>query len=260
MNEVEFSRSKAYFHRVLGELLQDLATWEQTHWLEEKEVDKQHTLRGEGEANSYGRALYLLTSLEPYQNKLDELQGIQDAALRNYNLKRIPHALLLPLIHQDIHHVRIQKSTYHSSRAYARSVILERIDSAVETVSANYNRHAQHSLDDKTRSIGDEIAYHKNVREWIRNSSEDKYRLRIREQRYRLYLYRLGGSTCQSETRQHGVIVVGPNISVERVDSKETIRRERSDKISMKPLWHYGVSSVYPESQWQAAKTDRAKL
>ena len=65
-------RTYAHFHRVLGELLMELAALPGTLWLSDKE---QHVLRGEGERNTYARALYRVASLEPYRERLAELIG-----------------------------------------------------------------------------------------------------------------------------------------------------------------------------------------
>jgi hypothetical protein len=32
------------------------------------------------------------------------------------------------------------------------------------------------------------------------------------------------------------------------------MRQGRSDKVSLEPLWHYGVTYVFPEKEWQGAK------
>ncbi len=55
-------RTYAHFHRVLGGLLTELSALLGVLWLS----DKEHVLRGEGERNTYARAVYRVSSLEPF--------------------------------------------------------------------------------------------------------------------------------------------------------------------------------------------------
>lgn len=253
----EIKREKAHFHRLLGGLLQELSAWEQTYWLEEDELKRQHVLKGDGELNSYGRAIYCLPDLKPYRKVLLELQHVQHQALQISPAKRVPHALVMPLVYEAVAHVRVHRNTHYSSKEVKRAAVITKIDNAIAETRTNYTKHAEQSIDDKTRSIEKEIEEHQRLREVIEAYPEDKFRLRISDTRYRLYLYYQDGSSTESETLLHGVILEGPRITVELPD-KDKRRRQRSDKMSLKPLWNYLNIEAYPESQWQGAKASDA--
>jgi hypothetical protein len=253
MDAERLDRQIAYFHRLLGEMLQDLVVHEQTKWLEQDQVKQHHVIGRDGEKNTYGRALYLLKSLDPYQQRLSELQKLQSEILRVFGLETIPRALLLPLVLEDVIHVRLHHLTYFSSRSRPRSFVLERIDKALETTRMNYRTFAQQGgIEDKrTQDIGEEIRYHEGVREWVRHHPEPDYRVRVKQERIRLYVYQTGAKPKLCDTRLHGVLLVGPNITL---TDRYEMRQGRSDKVSLEPLWHYGVTYVFPEKEWQGAK------
>ena len=72
----ELERIYAHFHRVLGPLLVELAELPGTVWLDEARA---HVLTGEGEDNVYARAIYPVTDLAPYRERLAELAKVQAA-------------------------------------------------------------------------------------------------------------------------------------------------------------------------------------
>lgn len=210
-------------------------------------------IRDDGEPNTYGRALYLVKTLEPYRERLAELERLQIEVVRTFGLKGVPRSLLTPLVLERVVYARLHHPECFSSNCRPRSFVLERIDNALETTRRNYRAFArQGGVDDpRTQGIGDEIRYHERVCEEVRGSPEPDYRVRIKQQRVRLYVYRDGEKPLQCDTRLHGVILAGPNVTV--TDERE--RREgRSDKVGLEPLWHYGVTYVYPEGAWQEAK------
>lgn len=253
MDTERLDRQVAHFHRLLGALLQELAAWEETRWLEPDPETHGHVIREDGEPNTYGRALYLLKRLEPYRERLAELERLQAEVMRTFGLKSVPRSLLTPLVLERVVHARLHYLEAFSSACKPRSFVLGRIDKALETTRRNYRAFArQGGVDDpRTLTIGDEITYHERAREGVRGSPEPDYRVRISQQRVRLYVYRDGEKALQCDTRLHGVILAGPNVTV--TDERE--RREgRSDKVGLVPLWHYGVTYVYPEGAWQEAK------
>lgn len=255
MDSERLDRQIAHFHRLLGELLQDLAAREDTRWLEPDPDAHAHVIRDDGEPNTYGRALYLMKSLEPYRERLAELKRLQADVLRTFGLGSVPRSLLTPLVLEQVVHARLHRLEYFSSRCRPRSFVLGRIDRALETTRRNYRAFArQGGVDDpKTQGIGDEIGHHERAREWVRGSPEPDYRVRVKQQRVRLYVYRDGEKPLQCDTRLHGVILAGPHVTV--TDQRD-LRQGRSDKVELEPLWHYGVTYVYPEGQWQEAKED----
>jgi hypothetical protein len=46
MDAERLDRQIAYFHRLLGEMLQDLVVYEETKWLEADEVKQHHVIGG----------------------------------------------------------------------------------------------------------------------------------------------------------------------------------------------------------------------
>lgn len=253
MDTERLDRQVAHFHRLLGGLLQELAAWEETRWLEPEAHG--HVLRDDVEPNTYGRAVYLVKTLEPYRERLAELERLQADVVRAFGLKGVPRSLLTPLVLERVVHARLHHPECFSSNCRPRSFVLERIDKALETTLRNYRAFArQGGVDDpRTVTIGDEITYHERVRERVRESPEPNYRVRISQQRVRLYVYRDGEKPLQCDTRLHGVILAGPHVTV--TDEAE-LRQGRSDKVGLEPLWHYGVTYVYPEGRWQEAKED----
>ena len=84
------------------------------------------------------------------------------------------------------------------------------------------------------------------------HAEEETYRLRVKQVRYRPYVYLVGKKPVQVDSRTHGLIVVGPDIDVSYPNE---VRRTRSDQRVVEPLFEFGKTRIYFERDWQEAGT-----
>jgi len=241
----------AHFHRVLAELLVELADVPGGPiWLGE---DTHHDIRGSYEHNTYARALYRVFGLEPYQERVNELNELQRHVVQAFGLKRVPRTLLTPVVIEDVTHVRLHNLTYFSSSCKNKGFVLERIRAAIATTRRNYRVFAQQGgIDDPaSQRVAAELEGYQRVLAEVETSPELHYRVRVQQSRVRPYVYLQHDQPVQIDSRLHGVILVGPQIKLTPVME---LRRGRSDKRTLAPLFHYGATYIYPERQWQEAK------
>ncbi len=131
MNETTqkaIERNYAHFHRVLASLLVELADQPEVVWLS----DERHTIRGEGETNAYGKAIYPLNDLSPYQDRLVELSEVQKQAAELSGNAPPGKGLLAPVVIGDVHYVRLRRHASHSSRVVLRQHAIVRFEAQLE--------------------------------------------------------------------------------------------------------------------------------
>jgi hypothetical protein len=109
-------RNYAHFHRLLSELLLELSELPNVEWLEEKG----HIIRGVGETNTYHKAIYPLQDASPYYERLDELKEVQREGLELLGRDSPTKGLLMPVLIEDVHYVRLRQHVTHSSRVSRR--------------------------------------------------------------------------------------------------------------------------------------------
>lgn len=242
-------RTYAHFHRVLGGLLEELASLPSVLWLTEKE---EHVLRGEGEHNSYARAVYRVDSLEPYQDRLSELAQVQQQGLAELGLKEAPRELLLPQVVQNVTHVRLSETVLYRTTPMQKKNVLAKIDTALKTTRKNLAEFQRYGGpdDEGVRRLEAEVEAIEEVKETVLQVQEDTYRVRVKQTRYRPYVYLAGEKPVQVDSRTHGLILVGHNISVSYPNA---VRRARSDQRDVTPLFEFGKTRIYFESAWQEA-------
>ena len=241
-------RTYAHFHRVLGELLTELSALPGVLWLSDKQ---QHVLRGEGERNTYARAVYRVSSLEPYRERLAELTGVQQQGVAELGLGRVPRELLLPQVVENVTHVRLSEIPVYRTTPVAKEKVLAKIDTALTTTKKNLAEFQRYGTrDDGVKRLGAEVEAIETVRKTVVQAQEDLYRLRVKQVRYRPYVYLLGEKPQQVDSRTHGLILVGPDIGV---SYPNTVRQTRSDQRTLKPLFEFGKTRIYYERVWQEA-------
>lgn len=238
----------AHFHRVLGGLLAELSELPGVLWLS----DERHVLRGEGEHNSYARAVYRVEDLGPYRQRLSELEEVQKQGMAALGLPKPPRELLLPQVIEDATQVQLGKkiAAYRSTRV-AKEVVLAKIDTALSTTRKNLAEFQRYGTqDDGVRRLEGEVKAIEAFREVVVQSQEDSYRLRIKGVRHRLYVYRGVEEPVTVDCRLHGLIVAGPKVEISH---PTRVRRTRNDQRNLEPLFEFGKTSIYLERDWQEA-------
>ncbi len=247
--DTRVDRTYAHFHRVLGGLLEELAALPGVLWLTDKE---EHVLRGEGEHNTYARAVYRVNDLTPYQGQLAELTQVQQQGMTELGIRETPKDLLLPQVIQNVTHVRLSETVLYRTTPTQKKQVLAKIDTALRTTRKNLAEFQRYGGpdDEGVRRLEAEVEAIEAVRETVLQAQEDTYRVRVKQTRYRPYVYLAGEKPVQVDSRTHGLILIGHNISV---SYPNIVRRARSDQRKLEPLFEYGKTRIYFESKWQEA-------
>jgi hypothetical protein len=242
-------RNYAHFHRVLASLLLELAELPGVVWLS----DERHLIRGEGESNAYGKAIYPLEDLSPYQSRLLGLGEVQKQAAELSGNAPPGKGLLAPVVIEDVHHVRLRRHASHSSRVVLRQHAIARFETQLERtriiLKEDFKPHAT-MFDPKREGIEAEIVALEEGLARLRATDEETLRERYKISRVIPYVYLRSGEITRPYVRNVGLIVVGPSVRLVWADN---VRRERSDKIRLEPLLVLGPTEVYSERAWQEA-------
>ncbi len=252
LNEAQLSELEqhyAHFHRVLGPLLLELAQQPGVIWLEET---RKQVLTGEGEENTYARAIYPVTDLSPYHERLRELEAVQDAGLALLGKGSSPKGLLPPRVVEGVRYVRISQHPNFVTQVLSHPGAVERLEVTLATTRNNLRQHELYTTtyDPKREQIEAEIKALKEALAFVRASPKETFRFRMQVIRIRPYIYPLMGDPYQIDTRKHGLILAGPNINVRWADPT---RKTRSDKKQHQPFLQLDTLQVYLESEWQQA-------
>ena len=251
MEEVEnrADRTYAHFHRVLGTLLTELGALPGVIWL----TDQRHVLRGSGERNDYAWAIYRVGELGPYREALAELEAVQQSAVIEMGLGRVPRELLLPQVIEGVTHVQLGESGGYRSSPKAKKAVLAILETALKTTQKNLGEFQRYGGEDEgTRQLGAEVEAIEKVKETVLDAPEQPYRIRVwQPQRFNPYIYQGDAEPRQVRCRKHGLILVGEQIGMR---PPRQVRRVRSDKRKLEPLFAFGRTEVYLERDWQEAK------
>lgn len=177
---------------------------------------------------------------------------MQVEALTELGLKQVPGALLLPSVINGVSHVRTHETVNYRTTPASKADVLAKIDTAITTTRQNLSVFEQQGgLDNPgTQKIVRELEGYKAARAAVAASTENDYRVRLKQHRIRPYVYLADQSAIQAESRKHGLILVGHNI---QVSDAHSVRRQRSDKRQAQPIFSYGKTLIYLESEWQEA-------
>ena len=152
----ELGRIYAHFHRVLGPLLVELAASAETVWLGEP---REHVLTGEGEDNRYARAIYLVSDLGPYRERLGELEHVQAAGLELLGGDERPKGLLPPRYVEKVRHVRISQHPNFVTKVLSPKGAKERLEGLLATTKDSLRQFERYAttFDPKREQIEAEV-------------------------------------------------------------------------------------------------------
>lgn len=248
--ESRADRTYAHFHRVLGTLLTELGALPGVIWL----TDQRHVLRGDRERNDYAWAIYRVGELEPYLAPLAELEAVQQKAVKEMGLGQVPRELLLPQVIEGVSYVQLGESGGYRSSPKEKKAVLAILETALRTTRKNLGEFQRYGgeHDEGTRRLGAEVEAIEKVKETVLGAPEQPYRVRVwQPQRFNPYIYQGDAEPRQVRCRKHGLILVGESIGMR---PPREVRRVRSDKRKLEPLFAFGRTQVYFESDWQEAK------
>jgi hypothetical protein len=239
-------RNYAHFHRLLSELLLELAELPGVVWLEEAG----HVIRGEGESNDYRKAIYPLQDATPYYGRLAELRKVQKEGLELLDREEPPVGLLMPVLLEGVQYVRLRRHVTHSSRASKREHALARFEEHLVAMRANLKKFEYYasSYDPRREKLEAEVRALEEGLERLRAMKEETLRERYRHERVLPYVYLDSGEIIRPYVRDVGLMVAGPRVRIVWVDE---VRRTRSDKVRLEPLLVVGQIEVYSETEWQ---------
>ena len=242
----ELERIYAHFHRVLGPLLVELGQLPGTVWLEDT---REHVLTSEGEENRYARAIYLVSDLEPYRERLGELGRVQAAGVELLGGES-PKGLLPPRTVKGVRHVRISQHPNFVTKVLSQKGAKERLEALLATTKNSLRQFETYAttFDPRREQIEAEVGALEEALTLVESAIGETFRFRIRVMRIRPYLYPLDGDPYQIDTRKHGLILAGPNLHVHWSDPN---RKTRSDKKQRQPFLQLGTLQVFLERHWQ---------
>lgn len=211
-------------------------------------------LTGEGEENTYARAIYPIADLSPYRERLRELEAVQAAGLALLGEGSSSKGLLPPRVVEGVRYVRISQHPNFVTQVLSQAGAVERLEVTLATTRNNLRQHELYATtyDPKREQIEAEIKALEEALAFVRASPKETFRFRMQVIRIRPYLYPLIGDPYQIDTRKHGLILAGPNITVRWADPT---RKTRSDKKHRQPFLQLDTLQVYLEREWQAANT-----
>ena len=247
--ERRVDQTYAHFHRVLGTLVTELGALPGVIWL----TDQRHMLRGDGARNDYAWAIYRVAELELYREALAELEVVQQRAVGEMGLGRVPRELLLPQVIEGVSYVQLGESGGYRSSPKEKKAVLAILETALKTTQKNLSEFQRYGGEDEgTRRLGAEVEAIEKVKEKVANAPEQPYRVRVwQPQRFNPYIYQGDAEPRQVRCRKHGLILVGESIGMR---PPREVRRVRSDKRELEPLFAFGRTQVYLERDWQEAK------
>jgi hypothetical protein len=245
----KLEQSYAHFHRVLGALAMELAALPGVIWVGKETT---HVIAPEGENNRYGKAIYPVTDLAPYRDALRELLDVQQQGMRLTEREEPLPGMLLPQVVEGVQFARLNRHTAHTSQAFNKEQAIGRLQTVLKRAEHNLAKFERYAtLNDPERErVALEVKTLKEGLEQIKGADEAEYRFRVRRQAVTPYVYLLDGDAAQTHIRDHGLVLVGPSVSVVWNQAR---RRPRSDKRKLEPLLHIGTLKVYRESEWQQA-------
>jgi hypothetical protein len=252
-------RAYARFHRVLGVLLSALVGEGQTVWLTER---KEHLLFLDTDEapmrNVYGKALYLVPGLEPYQKAFAEVALAQRDALDLIKQSEVPPGLLMPVVRQDVVQVKLSRHVNFISQTRTPEGIVNDMQERLETkkliLKRDFEPYRNLAGDSRLAALEREIENLSTSLATVKASQAQRFRKRSKQERLMAMVYQHtpdGISTENVYVREVGLVLVGANVSVV---FPAGLRKERSDKVKLEPLVRYDNVLVYDEALWDAAK------
>ena len=245
-------RKYAHFHRLLSELLGKLIANEQTLWLGKEG----HIINPDHEKNTYRKAIYVVDSLAPYEEQLQDLAQVQQEVMASLGVAKPYVGILLPKVLTDVTRVRLHTRLDWVSERFDKGKLVSRLNKIIATAENNLKGFEAHrsAFDAGYERLRAEVEEAKVVRERVRQSPEQDYRYRTAQELRNPYIYRGQARPVEAYVINHGLIVAGQLVTIERTPP---FRRERSDKVDAPILFENKFNRIYLESDWQAAKAKR---
>lgn len=243
-------RHYAHFHRVLGTLLSRLVNEAQVHWVS---GDQEHILSPDGEVNQYSKAVYSLTTLEPYRQALDELKEVQTETMALLGKRKPNPRVALPLILEGVEGLRLNRFTKRITEPLAKTSALARMDRLIGHQRTNLEafRRYQTLHDPRLDEVALQVKALEDAKHSIQASDDDTFRFRTAQLEVRAYTYLLDGSVHNAYVTEHGLLAVGPDV---QVAFNTHLRKPRNDQVEALTLYQDDYVRVYEEKVWQRAK------
>ncbi len=243
-------RHYAHFHRVLGSLLMRLVDEGYVCWVSQKQG---HTLSPEGEDNHYSKAVYPLTTLEPYTGALSELTAVQADAMRLLGKGKPNASVALPVVLEGVRAIRLNRYTKWITEPLTKPQALGRMGRLVAHQRANLELFRRYQTLHDPRL--DRVALHVNALEaakvLIQASAEDTFRFRTAQLEVKAYTYLVDGGVSNTYVTDHGLLAVGPDV---KLGFNTSLRKPRNDQVEALTLYEDDHVRVYEETAWQRAK------
>jgi hypothetical protein len=252
-------RAYARFHRVLGVHLSALVKEGQPVWLTER---KEHLLFLDTDQapmrNVYGKALYPVASLEPYQAMMAEVVLAQRDALDLLKQTEAPPGLLMPTVRENVVQVKLSKHVNFISQTRTPEGIVKDMEERLErkklVLKRDFEPYRNLGLDVRIEALEREIEGLKEALVTVKATKAQRFRKRVKQERLQAMVYRHTSDGLSAEevyVREVGLILVGENVAVLWPAG---LRKERSDKVRLEPLVSYDNVSVFDETLWEEAK------
>lgn len=245
-------RHYAHFHRVLGTLLMRLVGEGRVCWVSQKQG---HTLSPKGENNHYSKAVYPLTTLEPYTGALSELTAVQADAMRLLGKSKPNASVALPVVLTGVQAIRLNRYTKWITEPLGKPQALGRMDRLIAHQRANLEmfRRYQTLHDPRLDRVALHVKALGGAKALIQASDEDTFRFRTAQLEVKAYTYLVDGGVSNTYVTDHGLLAIGPAI---QVSFNTSLRKPRNDQVEALTLYQDDHVRVYEETVWQSAKAE----
>ena len=245
----KIERHYAHFHRVLSELLTDLAAQPGTTWLSERE----HHLAESYQDNRYEKALYPVGDLSPFAEQFAELTELQTEAVALLGVNKIPNGLLTPQVLDDVHFARLTRQDNYRIKWLTKAEVVERYQGKLNQALAAFEVFRSESWgsgDQGLRDVEAEVRGLEGGLARLEACDDDRFREHYCFERVMVSVYATGKATKRYHVRDVGLVLVGPNVQIRWADG---VRQGRSDKVELTPLLTLGPLEVYSAKAWDEA-------
>lgn len=261
--DLKVSRGYAHFHRLLSSILEDLTEVAEVVWIGDVlarlkcgadvyvNTETGHNIGGDSEPNVYRKAVYVVDSLSPWQERIDELIKVQNEVCGIFSYTKPPSGLLQPVLIPDVVAFRIKPQLAHYQSKHKPHIVAAEVRETLFTVKTNARRFEAVLLDDQTQRLYDEIKTLEASLELLSNESEP---VLVRRALYRgmVRVYPRSQKSKEVYVRDEGLILQGQA----HLEPSVGRRQRRSDRLvnKVEPIVTFNNVSVYRLEEWQSAK------
>ncbi len=245
----KIERHYAHFHRVLSELLTDLAAQPGTTWLSGRE----HQLAKTYQDNRYEKVLYPVDDLSPFAEQFAELTEVQTEAVALLGVKRVPNGLLTPQVLYDVHFARLIRQDNYRVKWLSKAEVLGLYQGKLNQALAAFEVFRSESWGSGDQGLRDVEAEVRGLERGLARLAacdDDRFREHYCFERVMVSVYATGRATKRYHVRDVGLVLVGANVQISWADG---VRQGRSDKVELTPLLTLGPLEVYSAKAWDEA-------